>query len=161
MLNEIEMERKDAEQADEEAFEAAAPRGKFTERGLKPLVAATNRLLRLFGQDPSYPEVSATSVLPADFTRVLSMFEAAIDEAVKLEVLDGEMEIDLSSLRDDTGLLALAGKLGKVTADKEFKKFLKEPMPEGEAEEVEEEPEAAPVERSEQEEDDIMLARMA
>lgn len=122
------MELNEAEMADGQVFEEMAPRGNFTSRGLAPLVKATNALLPLFGQTPDYPEVEDTNVLPTDFTRILAMFSGAIDEAVEADVIDDEMGFDLSTVRDDSGLMAVAGKLEMIAKSREFKRFLEEPV---------------------------------
>jgi hypothetical protein len=123
-------ELNEAEMADEQMYESMAPRGNFTSRGLAPLVRATNALLPLFGQTPDYPEVEDTEVLPTDFTRILAMFSGAVDEAIQNEVLKPEMAFDISTVRDDSGLLALAGKLEMLAKDRSFKAFLEEPVEE-------------------------------
>ena len=122
------MELNEAEMADDQVFESMAPRGDFTSRGLAPLVRATNALLPLFGQTPDYPEVEDTDVLPTDFTRILAMFSGAIDEAIEADVIDDEMGFDLSTVRDDSGLMGVAGKLEMVAKSKDFKRFLEEPV---------------------------------
>jgi hypothetical protein len=118
-----------AEQADEEMFEAMAPKGDFTQRGLSSIVRAANKMLPLFGQSPDYPDVPDTNQLPTDFTRVLAMFSAAVEEAIEDEILTSEMMIDLSTIRDDSGLLAIAGKLDMLRQDKDFKRYLAEESP--------------------------------
>ena len=122
------MNLNEAEMADDQVFESMAPRGDFTSRGLAPLVRATNALLPLFGQTPDYPEVQDTDVLPTDFTRILAMFSGAIDEAIQADVIDDEMGFDLSTVRDDSGLMGVAGKLEMVAKSKDFKRFLEEPV---------------------------------
>ena len=122
------MNLNEAEMADDQVFESMAPRGDFTSRGLAPLVRATNALLPLFGQTPDYPEVEDTDVLPTDFTRILAMFSGAIDEAIQADVIDDEMGFDLSTVRDDSGLMAVAGKIEMVAKSKDFKRFLEEPV---------------------------------
>ena len=148
-LNELEME-------DEDMYAQMAPRGTFTSRGLDPLVKNTNKLLPLFGQDPSYPKIGDTDVLPSDFVRVLSMFISAVDDAVEEGVLNPEMRIDLEAVRDDAGLMSLSGKLDMLAKDKDFKRFLQE-------EKQEEEPmeeDMAEMEMSPEMEDDLMMERM-
>jgi len=148
-LNELEME-------DEDMYAQMAPRGTFTSRGLDPLVKNTNKLLPLFGQDPSYPKIGDTDVLPSDFVRVLSMFISAVDDAVEEGVLNPEMRIDLEAVRDDAGLMSLSGKLDMLAKDKDFKRFLQE-------EKQEEEPmeeDMAEMEMSPEMEDDLMMERL-
>ena len=148
-LNKLEME-------DEDMYVQMAPRGTFTSRGLDPLVRNTNKLLPLFGQDPSYPKVADTDVLPTDFVRILSMFVAAVDDAIQEGVLNPEMKIDLEGIIDDAGLMSLSGKIEMLSKDREFKKFLQEVKPE---EETMEEP-MAEMEMSPEEEDAMLMERM-
>ena len=150
-----------AEEADQAMFEEMAPKGNFTSRGLSPLVKATNKLLPLFDQTPDYPEVPDTKQLPPDFTRILAMFAGAVGDAISEEVLNPEMAIQLDNVRDDSGLMALAGKLDMLSKDRDFKKFLKEPMEEEEEEMGEEMgEEMAEMGMSEEDEDDMMMGRM-
>lgn len=147
-----------AEQADSEMFQSMSPEGDFTSRGLDPLVKATNKLLPLFDQEPSYPKVEDTNVLPEDFTRVLSMFVGAVDEAIAAQAISPEMAISLDDVRDDTGLLTIAGKLDVLAKDREFKRFINE----AEAPVEEEAPveDAGPAPMAAGEEDDLFMSRM-
>ena len=146
-----------AEEADAEMFEAMAPRGNFTSRGLDPLVRSTNKLLPLFDQTGDYPSVEDTEVLPTDFVRILAMFQAAVEDAISEDVLREEMRIDLDGVIDDTGLMTIAGKLDMLSKDREFKKFLKEPM---EEEAMEEEGEMEEEAMTDDEMDSLMMERM-
>lgn len=146
-----------AEEADAEMFEAMAPRGNFTSRGLDPLVRSTNRMLPLFDQSGDYPNVEDTEVLPTDFVRILAMFQAAVEDAISEDVLREEMRIDLDGVIDDTGLMTIAGKLDMLSKDREFKKFLKEPM---EEEAMEEEGEMEEEAMTDDEMDSLMMERM-
>ena len=148
-LNELEME-------DEDMYKQMAPKGTFTSRALDPLVKNVNKLLVLFGQDPSYPKVSDTNELPTDLTRVLSMFVAAVDDAIEAGVLSPEMKIDLETIASDSDLMALSGKIEMLSKDREFKRFLQEEAP---AEEEMEEP-MDEMEMSEEEEDALLMSRM-
>ena len=156
MGDELEM----AEEADAEMFEAMAPEGDFTSRGLDPLVRATNRMLPLFDQTGDYPMVEDTEKLPTDFVRILAMFQAAVEEAIAEDVVNEEMRISLDDVRDDTALMTIAGKLDMLSKDREFKRFLEAPMEEEEAaaEEMREETGATPM--SADEEDEFMMGRM-
>lgn len=146
-----------AEQADTEMFQSMAPTGDFTSRGLDPLVKATNKLLPLFDQTPDYPMVEDTDVLPEDFVRILSMFIAAIDEAIAAGAIEPEMAISLDEVRDDTGLMTIAGKLDMLSKDKDFKRFINEAEAPEEEAPVEEAP---PEQMSADEEDDLLMSRM-
>tara|TARA_R110002126_G_scaffold40573_4_gene119231 strand:+ start:876 stop:1442 length:567 start_codon:yes stop_codon:yes gene_type:complete len=145
-LNELEME-------DEDTYATMAPKGVFTSRALDPLVKNTNKLLVLFGQDPSYPKIMDTDKLPTDFTRVLAMFVAAVDDAIEAGVLDPEMKIDLSGVRSDAELMSLSGKIEMLARDREFKRFLQEEQPE----EMEMEDEAPEAEMMTEEDADAMM----
>jgi hypothetical protein len=123
----------EAEYADEQQFMEMAPEGKFTPKALMPLVKETNKMLPLFGQTPDYPAIrEELGQLPVDFVRVLSMFKAAVDDAIEADVVTPDMAIDLSVIKDDSGLMLLAGKLNSLQKSMEFKRFLKEPMKEEE-----------------------------
>jgi len=155
MGEELEM----AEEADAEMFEAMAPEGDFTSRGLDPLVRATNRMLPLFDQTGDYPMVEDTQKLPTDFVRILAMFQQAVEEAIDEDVVNEEMRISLDDVRDDTALMTIAGKLDMLSKDREFKRFLEAPVEEEEmAEEMREETGATPM--SAEEEDEFLMERM-
>jgi len=118
----------DAQMAEEEMYSTVAPQGVYTSSGLAAIVAATNKLLPLFGQEPTYPKLSGKlKVLPTDFVRILSMFKSAIDDAIAEEEIDAEMSFDLSDITDDASLIFLAGKISRLAKDKMFKKFLSSP----------------------------------
>jgi hypothetical protein len=152
-------EVEELEESDQTMFEEMAPRGDFTSRGLDPLVRATNKLLPLFDQTGDYPMVEDTKQLPPDFTRILAMFAGAVGDAIDQDVLNPEMAIQIDNVRDDSALMTIAGKLDMLSKDREFKRFLKEPVEEDEmAEEMREETGATPM--SEEDEDDMMMGRM-
>ena len=144
--------------AEDASFQEMSPKGKFTPKGLNNLVKATNKLLPLFEQDPSYPEFAEDlQVLPADFMRVLAMFKDAIDDAISNDALDAEVVIEFGNVIDDTGLNSLAGKLGMVAKSKDFKKFLQEEEAETEEPTAESE-EMAPLE--DEDADALMAGRL-
>jgi hypothetical protein len=117
-----------AEADDKANIEAVSPTGNWTPKGLNALVKATNALLPLFGQEPSYPTFSGPlKQLPSDFVRVLMMFKNAIDDAVAEEVVGTDAQFSIDTLTDDTSLLTLAGKLNMLASSKPFKQFLKSP----------------------------------
>jgi len=146
---------------DEAMYDEMAPKGKFTPKGLAPLVKAANVLLPLFGQSGDYPNITETvTVIPTDLFRVLSMFAAAVDDAIAGDVIDAEMAMDFSGVRDDSSLMLIAGKLSKLAANRDFKKFLKEPMaPKEEESGVDEERTPMPT-MSPEDEDAMMMGRM-
>lgn len=155
-------EYEEAEESDKEMMTAMAPKGNFTSRGLAPLVKATNKILPLFGQTPDYPMVEDTKELPEDFTRILAMVAGAVEEAIAAEVLEPEMAILLDTIRDDSSLMAVAGKLEMLSKSKDFKKFLAEPVKEeesmGQTEGMEMGEESG---LSPEEEDNLMMGRMS
>jgi hypothetical protein len=130
----------EAEQSDEQMYSEMAPAGRYSAKALNNLVKATNRLLPLFDQDPSYPEFTSDldGQLPTDFVRVLAMFQGAINAAVDFEVVDAEMDFLMEDLTDDELLNMLAGKLTSLAQNREFKQFLRNPpmMEEEEEEEM-------------------------
>jgi len=127
----------EAEMTDEMNYEAMSPEGSFTMNSMNALVKATNKLLPAFGQAPDYPTFDAdVSKFPTEFTRILAMFSAATNDAAEMEVIDPEMVISLDAITDDRSLKMLAGRVDALSRNKDFKKFLKEPMPMKEEEEV-------------------------
>lgn len=149
-----------AAEAEDDMMEEMAPKGKFTPKGLAPLVKAANALLPLFGQTGDYPMITETvTVIPTDLFRVLSMFAAAVDDAIAGDMVDGEMAMDFSGVRDDSSLMLLAGKLSKLAANRDFKKFLKEPMAPKEESKVDEERTPMP-KMTPEDEDTMMMERL-
>lgn len=149
----------EAEDAEEGMYEEMAPKGKFTPRGLSPLVKAANALLPLFGQTPDYPNLNETiTQLPNDLVRVLSMFVAAVDDAIAAEAIGPDMAIVLDGVTDDRALMLLAAKISTLAKDKEFKRFLKEPGPAPEAN-VDEERTPMP-EMATEAADSLMMSRL-
>jgi len=150
-----------AAEAEEGMFEEMAPKGKFTPKGLNALVVTTNKMLPLFGQEPTYPQLKeALGQLPTDFVRILSMFAAAVDDAIASDVLTPDMSLDFSGVKDDTGLMMLAGKMNSILKSMEFKRFLKEPKPEEEEMSYDEEKTPMP-EMAEEAADSLMMSRMS
>lgn len=134
---EMELEIGEMEAQDQDIFAQMAPRGPFSKKSLNTLVKATNRLLPLFGQDPTYPEFGEdVEVLPTDFVRVLAMFQGAVNAAVDAEMAPAEADFMLEDITDDRAMTLIAGRLNQLSTDREFKSFLKNPpleeMPEEE-----------------------------
>ena len=155
--SELAPELSEAEMADEEMVTSMAPTGQYTAKGLNALVNATNATLPLFEQTPDYPKFSENlTKLPTDFVRVLMMFQSAVDDAIAQEVLPQDMAFDLTTVKDDSALITLAGKLSMISKSKDFKKFLKEPpMEESVSTEAAEE-----AGMSAEEEDNLMMERL-
>jgi len=149
----------EAEDAEEGMYEEMTPKGKFSPKGLMPLVKAANALLPLFGQTPDYPALNEPMTeLPVDMTRVLSMFIAAVDDAMEADALGPDMALSLDGVVDDRGLMLLAAKIGALAKDKEFKRFLKEPG-EMKAPALDEERTPMP-EMADEAADSLMMSRM-
>lgn len=147
----------EAEMADEEMMDSMSPTGQYTSKGLNALVKATNGVLPLFEQTPDYPTFSENMTkLPTDFVRILMMFQSAVEDAIANDVLPEDMAFDLSTVKDDSALISLAGKLSMLSKSKDFKKFLKEP-PKDETAMTEA---AEDVGMSPEEEDKLMMERM-
>ena len=118
-----------AEELDGEMFAEVSPKGRFSSKALNPLVKATNALLPVFGQDPSYPvfDSGTYEVFPEDFVRILSMFSAASRDAASDDVVPVELVSDFSEMTNDNDLQVLAGKLQGLAKSKDFKRWMKEP----------------------------------
>ena len=131
----------ESEANDEAVFAQIAPTGDFSVKALNNLVKATNRLLPLFGQEPTYPEFGEdVEVFPADFVRVLAMFQGAINTAVDAEMIPEDMDFMMEEISDDRDLTLLAGRLNALSDSRDFKLFLKDPpMEEEDEEEMDEE----------------------
>lgn len=123
---------------DDDIFSQLAPQGDFSVKALNQLVKATNRLLPLFGQEPTYPEFGEdVEVFPTDFVRVLAMFQGAINTAVDAEMIPEDMDFMMEEISDDRDLTLLAGRLNALSDSRDFKLFLKDPPMEEEDDEEE------------------------
>ena len=131
------------EEADQRTLEERSPQGPFKAKPVNSLVKAINRLLPLFGLDPDLRETTESRVdaLPVEMTRHLDMISAAANDAVAAEAIEAELAYQVSDITDDTALQVVAGKIDKLSRDKDFKRFLQdqEAEPEVEEEEVVEE----------------------
>ena len=128
----------EAEMTDEMNYEAMSPEGSFTMNSMNALVKATNKLLPVFGQDPDYPTFSEdVSKFPAEFKRILAMFSAASKDAADNDAIETDLVISLDDITDDRSLKLASGRIDALARSKDFKRFLKEPMPQAEEEEEE------------------------
>jgi hypothetical protein len=150
----------DVEEMEDEAYAMAAPKGKFSGKVANALVEATNRLLPLFGLTDKYERFDSAMMteLPVDFVRLLSMFKAAVDDAVAEGVLPEDAVIELSVIKDDAGLQGLAGRIGMAAKSPGFKRFLMRKVKE--APEMEEEESDEPTSEEEMSEEDLFMSRM-
>jgi hypothetical protein len=115
----------DIEESEDEIYSAQSPKGRFTSKGANALVEATNRLLPMFGVGDKYDRFSGNMTeLPTDFVRLLSMFKAAMDDAIAEGILPEDASIDLTIVTDDSGLQGLAGRIGMAAKSAAFKRFL-------------------------------------
>jgi len=118
---ELEMAGAQAQEAEDAAFEAAAPTGKYSARALNQVVKSLNAVLPLFGV-AAYPEFTEDQTqLPVEFVKQLTMAFKAADES-------GVMgDVDLTRTTDDRGLLMLAGKLDVLAKSRDFRDWVKSP----------------------------------
>jgi len=126
MGKEVQQRQGEVEDKEDMLYEQASPKGKFSDKSLNALVQSVNRLTPLFGIKDSYPafDKGMQTELPAEFIRLLSMFKAAISDAIEEGVLPEDAMIDLSVITDDSGIQALAGRIGMAAKNGGFKRFL-------------------------------------
>ena len=126
MGKEVQKRQGEVEGKEDMLYSQASPKGKFSGKSLNALVQAVNRLTPLFGIKDTYPTFSGATVteLPPEFVRLLSMFKAAIADAVDQGILPEDAVIDLSVITDDSGIQSLAGRIGMVAKSGGFKRFL-------------------------------------
>lgn len=155
----------DIEETEDEIYSSQSPKGRFTAKGANALVDATNKLLPMFGVSDKYDRFSGNMTeLPTDFIRLISMFKAAIDDAIAEGILPEDASIDLTIVTDDSGLQGLAGRIGMAAKSGAFKRFLgKKTMKRG-GEEMAEEGEYSEDEGEEEKpmsEDELFMSRMS
>lgn len=126
MGKEVQKRQGEVEDKEDTLYAQASPKGKFSGKALNALVQAVNRLTPLFGIKDAYPSFSGATVteLPPEFVRLLSMFKAAVSDAVDQGILPEDATIDLSIISDDNGIHALAGRIGMAAKSGGFKRFL-------------------------------------
>ena len=126
MGKEVQKRQGEVEGKEDMLYAQASPKGKFSDKSLNALVQATNRLTPLFGIKDTYPsfEKGMQTELPSEFVRLLSMFKAAISDAIDQGILPEDAMIDLSVITDDNGIQALAGRIGMAAKSGGFKRFL-------------------------------------
>lgn len=126
MGKEVQKRQGEVEEKEDMLYEKASPKGKFSDKSLNALVQATNRLTPLFGIKDTYPsfDKGMQTELPSEFVRLLSMFKAAISDAIDQGILPEDAMIDLAVITDDNGIQALAGRIGMAAKSGGFKRFL-------------------------------------
>lgn len=152
----------EVEESEDEMYGAASPKGKFSGKAANSLVEATNRLLPLFGISDTYDRFGGGGMtsLPPEFVRLLSMFSKAISDAVEEGVLPEDATVNLKVVTDDSGLQALAGRIGMAAKSPGFKRFLLRKTSKGEGA-AEEEEEAVSEEMGSDDMDRLMMRRMS
>ena len=165
MGKEVQQRQGEVEEKEDMLYEQASPKGKFSGKSLNALVQAVNRLTPLFGIKDTYPAFGGESMteLPAEFVRLLSMFKAAIADAVEQGILPEDAVIDLSVITDDNGIQALAGRIGMAAKNGGFKRFLNQktgPSKSAPAEEMEMEEEMPMDDMSSDKTEDLFASRM-
>lgn len=151
----------EVEESEDEMYGAASPKGKFSGKAANSLVEATNRLLPLFGISDTYDRFGggAMTSLPPEFMRLLSMFSKAISDAVEEGVLPEDATVNLKVVTDDSGLQALAGRIGMAAKSPGFKRFLLRKTSKGESPQEEEEDKSE--EMGSDDMDRLMMKRMS
>ena len=142
MGKEVQKRQGEVEEKEDMLYEKASPKGKFSDKSLNALVQATNRLTPLFGIKDTYPsfDKGMQTELPAEFVRLLSMFKAAISDAIDQGILPEDAMIDLAVITDDNGIQALAGRIGMAAKSGSFKRFLNQKTGGAKSAPMEEEP---------------------
>ena len=113
---------KEYEEEMDATFSEEAPRGRFGKAVLNELVTAFRDVQRLMGFEGEdlYPMFeSDQTVFPPEFVRGLAMLAKAAEDYGQPGM------IDLSGIRDNSGVATLAAKVRALADDPEFEKFLK------------------------------------
>jgi len=162
MGKEVQQRQGEVEGKEDMLYAQASPKGKFSDKSLNALVQAVNRLTPLFGIKDSYPSFDRGMVteLPSEFVRLLSMFKAAISDAVDQGILPEDAMIDLSVITDDNGIQALAGRIGMAAKSGGFKRFLSAKTSGPKGGPMEEDTTDAPSEATEAATDKLFQSRM-
>jgi len=123
---------KPAEEYEEEmdtAFTEQAPKGKFGKSVLNELVTAFRDVQRIMGFEGEdlYPMFESDQTeFPPEFVRGLAMLAKAAEDYGQPGM------IDLTGIRDNSGVATLAAKVRALADDPEFEKFLMSPSEGGE-----------------------------
>lgn len=122
----LEAKAQEADDKEGQLLTDSAPMGSFHVQALNSVVTALNRVLPLFKMEPYAPVSEDMEVLPPDFFKLLVMVDHAASDA-------GAMSLDLGKVKTDRDLTMLAGKLGALAKDRDFKDFLNAPSARKEA----------------------------
>lgn len=113
---------KEYEEEMDAAFTEEAPRGKFGKSILNELVTAYRDVQRIMGFEGEdlYPMFESDQTeFPPEFVRGLAMLAKAAEDFGQPGM------VDLSGIRDNSGVATLAAKVRALADDPEFEKFLK------------------------------------
>lgn len=113
---------KEYEEEMDATFSEQAPRGKFGKSVLNELVTAFRDVQRLMGFEGEdlYPMFESDQTeFPPEFVRGLAMLAKAAEDFGQPGM------VDLSGIRDNSGVATLAAKVRALADDPEFEKFLK------------------------------------
>lgn len=113
---------KEYEEEMDATFSEQAPKGKFGKSILNELVTAFRDIQRLMGFEGEdlYPMFESDQTeFPPEFVRGLAMLAKAAEDYGQPGM------IDLSGIRDNSGVATLAAKVRALADDPEFEKFLK------------------------------------
>jgi len=135
---------------------AVAPKGKFGVSAMNKLVSSLNMVIPMFGLEGSMPAFTDTvKIFPAELVGILSAVRQATTDFGEDDYM-----FDLASIKKDTDVLRLAAQMDLLSKDREFKRFLAEPMPMNE--DMQGQPaegQAAPAEPTEDELMKILMSR--
>lgn len=111
----------EADDAQEEAFAAAAPIGNFSKGALNSLVDSLNKVMPLFGVEDTYATFTEDieGALPTEFVRYLMMTTAAATDANL-----ARLAIDLEGIDTDEDLMKAAGQLEVLAETDAFRTFM-------------------------------------
>lgn len=111
----------EADDAQEEAFAAAAPIGDFSKGALNSLVDSLNKVMPLFGVEDTYATFTEDieGALPTEFVRYLMMTTAAATDANL-----ARLAIDLEGIDTDEDLMKAAGQLEVLAETDAFRTFM-------------------------------------
>lgn len=113
---------KEYEEEMDSTFSEQAPRGKFGKSVLNELVTAFRDVQRLMGFEGEdlYPMFESDQTeFPPEFVRGLAMLAKAAEDYGQPGM------INLSGIKDNSGVATLAAKVRALADDPEFEKFLK------------------------------------
>jgi hypothetical protein len=101
--------------------EAMVPEGEFTAVRLNAVVDAMNDIVTLMPDVEEYPVFEDDiEVFPTEFMDYFNIINTALTDAAM-----DELVIEVETVQDDQDLARVAGELGSIAKNGEFKRFLK------------------------------------